>query len=47
MGKLIATTQCTLDGVIDSVGEWVDPGADHGDHSFELQKNSAGLVLGR
>lgn len=47
MGKLIVTTQCTLDGVIDSVGEWVEPNKDHGDHSFELQKNSAGLVLGR
>ena len=47
MGKLIVTAQHTLDGVIDSVGEWVDPGADHGDYSFELQKNSAGLVMGR
>jgi dihydrofolate reductase len=47
MGKLIATAQHTVDGVIDSVGEWVDPGADHGDHSFELQRNSSGLVMGR
>ncbi len=47
MGKLIATTQLTVDGVIDSVGEWVDPGGDHGQHSFELQKKSAGLVMGR
>lgn len=23
MGKLIATTQATIDGVIDPVGEWV------------------------
>jgi dihydrofolate reductase len=47
MGKVIATTQSTVDGVIDSVGEWVEPESDHGDHSFELQKRSAGLLLGR
>jgi dihydrofolate reductase len=47
MGKLIATTQATLDGVIDPVGEWVEPGGDHAEHSFERQDRSSGLVLGR
>ena len=47
MGKLIATTQATLDGVIDPVGEWVDPDGDHGEYSFERQSRSAGLLLGR
>lgn len=47
MGKLIATTQATVDGVIDPVGEWVQPDADHGDHSYERQARSSGLVLGR
>jgi dihydrofolate reductase len=47
MGKLIATTQATVDGVIDPVGEWVQPDGDHGDHSIERQERSAGLVLGR
>src|SRR6187431_2555603 len=47
MGKLIATTQATLDGVIDPVGEWVQAGGDHGEYSFERQAQSAGLVLGR
>lgn len=47
MGKLIATTQATLDGVIDPVGEWVQPDGDHGVYSFERQARSAGLVLGR
>ena len=47
MGKLIATTQATLDGVIDPVGEWVDPDGDHGEYSFERQARSSGLVLGR
>jgi dihydrofolate reductase len=47
MGKLIATTQATLDGVIDPVGEWVQPDADHGRYSFERQARSGGLVLGR
>jgi len=47
MGKLIATTQATLDGVIDPVGEWVQPDGDHGTYSFERQERSAGLVLGR
>ncbi len=47
MGKLIATTQATLDGVIDPVADWVQPDADHGEHSFERQSRSAGLVLGR
>ena len=47
MGKLIASTQVTLDGVIDPVGEWVMPEGDHGEHSFERQAQSAGMVLGR
>jgi dihydrofolate reductase len=47
MGELIATTQATLDGVIDPVGEWVQPDGDHGVYSFERQARSAGLVLGR
>lgn len=47
MGKLIATTQATLDGVVDPVGEWVQPDGDHGTYSFERQARSAGLVLGR
>ena len=47
MGKLIATTQATLDGVVDPVGEWVQPDGDHGDYSFERQARSSGLVLGR
>jgi dihydrofolate reductase len=47
MGKLIATTQATLDGVIDPVGEWVEPGGDHAEYSFERQARSGGLVLGR
>jgi dihydrofolate reductase len=47
MGKLIATAQATLDGVIDPVGEWVQPDLDHGEYSFERQARSGGLVLGR
>ena len=47
MGKLIATTQATLDGVVDPVGEWVQPDGDHGTYSFERQARSSGLVLGR
>src|SRR6201991_2415081 len=47
MGKLIATTQATLDGVVDPVGEWVQPDGDHGEYSFERQARSSGLVLGR
>ena len=47
MGKLIATTQATVDGVIDPVGEWVQPDGDHGVYSFERQARSSGLVLGR
>jgi dihydrofolate reductase len=47
VGKLIATAQATLDGVVDPVGEWVQPGGDHGEYSFDRQARSAGLVLGR
>jgi dihydrofolate reductase len=47
MGRLIATTQSTIDGVIDPVGEWVQADADHSVYSFERQARSAGLVLGR
>jgi dihydrofolate reductase len=47
MGKLIATTQATLDGVVDPVAEWVQPEGDHGTYSFERQSKSSGLVLGR
>ena len=46
MGKLIATTQATLDGVIDPVGEWVQPDGDHGDYSFERQARSGGHGAG-
>ena len=47
MGRVIATTQATVDGVIDPVGEWVEPDGDHGTYSFERQAGSAGLLLGR
>ena len=47
MGKLIATTQATIDGVIDPVGEWVQEGGGHAEYSFERQARSSGLVLGR
>jgi dihydrofolate reductase len=47
MGRLIASTQATIDGVIDPVGEWVEPDGDHGVYSFERQARSSGLVLGR
>jgi dihydrofolate reductase len=47
MGKLIATTQATVDGVIDPVGPWVQPDGDHGTYSFERQAKSSGMVLGR
>src|SRR3954452_5206938 len=47
MGKLIATTQATIDGVIDPVGEWVQADGRHGEYSFERQAASSGLVLGR
>jgi dihydrofolate reductase len=47
MGKLIATTQATVDGVIDPVGPWVQPDGDHGVYSFERQASSSGMVLGR
>jgi hypothetical protein len=40
MGRLIATTQATLDGVIDPVTDWVMPGGDHGEYSFERQRSS-------
>ena len=47
MGKLIATTQATIDGVVDPVGDWVQPDGDHAHYSFERQASSSGLVLGR
>lgn len=47
MGKLIATTQATLDGVIDPVRGWVRPDGDHRVYSFERQARSGGMVLGR
>ncbi len=47
MSKLIATTQATVDGVVDPVGEWVQPDGDHGVYSFERQTRSGGMVLGR
>jgi dihydrofolate reductase len=47
MSKLIATTQATVDGVVDPVGEWVQPDGDHGVYSFERQARAGGLVLGR
>ncbi len=47
MGRLIASTQATLDGVIDPVGEWVQVGRDHGEYSFERQARAKGFVFGR
>jgi dihydrofolate reductase len=47
MGRVIATTQATVDGVIDPVGEWVQPDRDHGTYSFERQAGAGGLLLGR
>ena len=47
MGRVIATTQATVDGVIDPVGEWVQPDGGHGTYSFERQAKSSGLLLGR
>ena len=47
MGKLIATTQATIDGVVDPVAEWVQQGGDHAAYSKARQEQSAGLVLGR
>jgi dihydrofolate reductase len=44
---IVATTQATVDGVIDPVGEWVQEGGDHAEYSFERQARSGGLVLGR
>ena len=46
MGKLIATTQATVDGVVDPVGEWVQADGDHGDYWFDVSE-VRGLVLGR
>jgi hypothetical protein len=37
MGKLVATTQATIDGVADPVAEWVQADGDHGSYSFESQ----------
>ena len=45
MGKLIATTQATVDGVIDPVGEWVQADGGHGDYSFERQARSSGNIV--
>jgi dihydrofolate reductase len=47
MGRVIATTHATVDGVIDPVGEWVQPDGGHGTYSFERQARSSGLLLGR
>ena len=47
MGKLIATTQATVDGVVDPVAEWAEAGGDHAAYSFERQQRSVGLLLGR
>src|ERR1700710_2036251 len=47
MGRVIATTQATVDGVIDPGGEWVQPDGDHGTYSFERQARSGALLLGR
>jgi len=46
MGRVIVTTQATVDGVVDPVGEWVQPDGDHGQYSFARQARSAGLLLG-
>src|SRR5688500_5425438 len=47
MGKLIATTQATVDGVIDPVDEREQADGDHADYSSERQPSTSQLVLGR
>ena len=42
MGKLIATTQATIDGVIDLVGEWVQEDGDHSAYSLSVRRDPAG-----
>lgn len=48
MGRLIASTQATVDGVVDPVAEWVQPDGDHGEYSFErlprAASNSASVI---
>ena len=47
MGKLIATTQATIDGVINQVGEWVQGAATTVSTRSSVRPSSGGLVLGR
>ena len=46
LGKLIATTQATIDRVVDPVGQWVQADVDRGDYCSTTARSS-GLVLGR
>ena len=46
MGKLIATAQATLDGVVDPVGPWVQPDGDHGSTPSSVSSDRPD-VLGR
>ena len=46
MGKLIATTQATVDGVIDQSASGRRR-TETSEYSFERQARSGGLVLGR
>lgn len=47
MGHLISFCSITLDGVIDSTGEWVTLTAEHQGHANRLLEEADALVLGR
>lgn len=48
MGRLIISTQMTLDGVIDRIDEWFDPTGEHEEQgSFDQLFAADALVLGR
>lgn len=47
MGRLIVSTQMTLDGVIEATGDWAVPEGEHDRHGFEQLLAAEALLLGR
>jgi dihydrofolate reductase len=47
MGKLIVSTQMTLDGVTDQIDGWFDAEGEHEEHAFDQLLAADALLLGR
>jgi hypothetical protein len=47
MGRLVASAQVTVDGVMDQLEGWFDPGGESAVHGLEQLRAADAVILGR